>query len=55
MERIGRTGGNPFQCTSIDVSISTITRAIEIDLRQNLGQKSEGIPHQFEVKYYTQF
>lgn len=37
MERIGRTGENPFEGSANDVPISTIARGIEIDLRQNLG------------------
>lgn len=55
MERIGRTGDNPFEGTSNDVPISTIARGIEIDLRQNLGEKKEEIPGQFEVRYNVQF
>ncbi|WP_436516651.1 bestrophin family protein [Ekhidna sp. To15] len=55
MERIGRTGDNPFEGTSNDVPISTIARGIEIDLRQNLGEKKEDIPEQFEMKYNVQF
>lgn len=55
MERIGRTGENPFEGTANDVPISTISRGIEIDLRQNLGEKKEEIPEQFPVRYHTQF
>ena len=55
MERIGRTGENPFEGTANDVPISTIARGIEIDLRQNLGETAEEIPEQFEVKLHTQF
>ncbi len=55
MERIGRTGENPFEGTANDVPISTIARGIEIDLRQNLGESLEEIPKQFPVKYHTQF
>jgi len=55
MERIGRTGENPFEGTSNDVPISTIARGIEIDLRQNLGESDEEIPDQFPVRYDTQF
>lgn len=55
MERIGRTGENPFEGTSNDVPISTIARGIEIDLRQNLGESKDHIPEQFEVKYHVQF
>lgn len=55
MERIGRTGENPFEGTANDVPISTIARGIEIDLRQNLGEQNEDIPKQFPMKYDTQF
>lgn len=55
MERIGRTGDNPFEGTSNDVPISTIARGIEIDLRQNLGENKEEIPDQFPSKYNVQF
>lgn len=55
MERIGRTGENPFEGTANDVPISTIARGIEIDLRQNLGEDKEDIPKQFPVKHHTQF
>ena len=54
MERIGRTGENPFEGSANDVPISTISRGIEIDLRQNLGESKEEIPDQFEVIYDTQ-
>ena len=55
MERIGRTGENPFEGTANDVPISTIARGIEIDLRQNLGEASADIPEQFPVRHNTQF
>jgi ion channel-forming bestrophin family protein len=55
MERIGRTGENPFEGTSNDVPISTIARGIEIDLRQNLGEAKETIPEQFPAKYNVQY
>lgn len=55
MERIGRTGENPFEGTANDVPISTIARGIEIDLRQNLNEKDEEIPAAFETNYFTQF
>lgn len=53
MERIGRTGENPFEGSANDVPISTIARGIEIDLRQNLGESLEDIPKQFPVNYDT--
>jgi putative membrane protein len=55
MERIGRTGENPFEGTANDVPISTIARGIEIDLRQNLGESSAQIPKQFPTPYDVQF
>lgn len=55
MERIGRTGENPFEGTANDVPISTIARGIEIDLRQNLGEDDKEIPEQFPVIFHTQF
>jgi len=55
MERVGRTGENPFEGTVNDVPISTISRGIEIDLRQNLGESNDEIPDQFPVQYNTQF
>ncbi|MFK8038797.1 MAG: bestrophin family protein [Crocinitomicaceae bacterium] len=54
MEKIGRTGENPFEGSANDVPISTIARGIEIDLRQNLGESSEDIPKQFPVIYDIQ-
>lgn len=54
MERIGRTGENPFEGSTNDVPISTMARGIEIDLRQNLGESLEDIPKQFPVNYDTQ-
>ncbi|MEM6725299.1 MAG: bestrophin family ion channel [Bacteroidota bacterium] len=54
MERIGRTGENPFEGSANDVPISTIARGIEIDLRQNLGESKEEIPAQFPMMYDTQ-
>jgi putative membrane protein len=55
MERIGKTGENPFEGTANDVPISTIARGIEIDLRQNLGESKEQIPAQFPADYDIQF
>jgi len=54
MEKIGRTGENPFEGSANDVPISTIARGIEIDLRQNLGESLEKIPKQFPVIYDIQ-
>ena len=54
MERIGRTGENPFEGSANDVPISTIARGIEIDLRQNLGESLEDIPKQYAMVFDTQ-
>ena len=54
MEKIGRTGENPFEGSANDVPISTISRGIEIDLRQNLGESLEDIPKQFPEIYNVQ-
>lgn len=54
MEKIGRTGENPFEGSANDVPISTISRGIEIDLRQNIGESDEEIPDQFPANYDTQ-
>ncbi|NNC70740.1 MAG: hypothetical protein HKN90_07980 [Flavobacteriaceae bacterium] len=50
MERIGRAGENPFEGTANDVPISTISRGIEIDLRQMLNENHSEIPKQFEER-----
>ena len=54
MERIGRSGENPFEGTSNDVPISTIARGIEIDLREMLNEDTENIPKQFPEIYNVQ-
>lgn len=50
MNRIGRVGENPFEGSANDVPISAISRGIEIDLRQNLGENNEDIPKGFEIR-----
>jgi len=47
MERLARTGENPFEGGPNDVPISTIARGIEIDLRQMLDEDPDQIPSQF--------
>lgn len=54
MERIGRVGENPFEGTANDVPISTISRGIEIDLRQMLDENPETIPKQFPEAHDVQ-
>lgn len=47
MMRIGTVGENPFEGSANDVPISTISRGIEIDLRQLLDENKDKIPEQF--------
>ncbi len=54
MERIGRVGENPFEGTPNDVPISTISRGIEIDLRQMLDEDHDKIPKQFPEDHDVQ-
>lgn len=44
MQRIGTVGENPFEGSANDVPISTISRAIEIDLLEMLDTDKEEIP-----------
>ncbi|MCB0488483.1 MAG: bestrophin family ion channel [Cyclobacteriaceae bacterium] len=44
MQRIGTVGENPFEGSANDVPISTISRAIEIDLLEMIGTPKENIP-----------
>lgn len=50
MNRIGRVGENPFEGSVNDVPISAIARGIEIDMRQNLGERENEIPKPFIIK-----
>ncbi len=54
MNRIGRVGENPFEGSANDVPISAISRGIENDLRQNLGEAPETIPAPFPTPQDTQ-
>lgn len=54
MERIGVAGENPFEGSANDVPISTISRGIEIDLREMLGENKEDIPGPIPAKYDVQ-
>lgn len=44
MQRIGTAGENPFEGSTNDVPISTMSRAIEIDMREIIGSEPESIP-----------
>jgi len=54
MERIGRASENPFEGTSLDVPITTISRGIEIDLREMFDEDPASIPGPIEPQYDTQ-
>ena len=54
MMRIGTVGENPFEGSANDVPISTISRGIEIDLRQLLDESDDIIPKQFPEIYDVQ-
>jgi putative membrane protein len=54
MERLARTGENPFEGGPNDVPISTISRGIEIDLRQMLDENDDEIPSQFPEEQHVQ-
>jgi len=54
MERIGRISENPFEGKSTDVPITTISRGIEIDLREMLDETPASIPAPIEPRYDTQ-
>ena len=54
MEKIGRAGENPFEGTANVVPISTISRGIEIDLRQMLDEPKDEIPVQFPEHLHVQ-
>jgi putative membrane protein len=54
MERIGRVSENPFEGTPNDVPITTISRGIEIDLREMIDQDPSEIPAPIEPQYDTQ-
>ncbi len=54
MERIGRVSENPFEGTPNDVPITTISRGIEIDLREMIDQAPATIPAPIEPQHDTQ-
>ena len=54
MQRIGTVGENPFEGSANDVPISSISRGIEINLREMLDEEQETIPEQYPVIYNVQ-
>lgn len=55
MERIGETTENPFEGNPNDVPITTMSRGIEIDIRQMIGDDPELIPPPMETQLDIQF
>lgn len=54
MQRIGTVGENPFEGSANDVPISTISRAIEIDLLEMLGEEKDAMPEPVPMKFDVQ-
>jgi putative membrane protein len=54
MERVGKTGENPFEGTANDVPITTISRGIEIDLREMIDEEPDNIPGPLEPRFGVQ-
>lgn len=54
MERIGENTENPFEGNSNDVPITTMSRGIEIDIRQMLGDDPKEIPGPIEAQFDIQ-
>jgi putative membrane protein len=54
MERIGETTENPFEGNSNDIPITTMSRGIEIDIRQMINENPESIPSPLEPQFNIQ-
>jgi len=54
MERIGRVSENPFEGNPNDIPITTMARAIEIDLRELLDEDPASIPAPIEPSHHAQ-
>lgn len=54
MERVGRSGENPFEGTANDVPITTISRGIEIDLKEMFDEDPDNIPEPLKDNYGVQ-
>lgn len=55
MERIGETTENPFEGNVNDVPITTMSRGIEIDIRQMINEDPNLIPGPIESQFNVQF
>ena len=54
MERIGETTENPFEGNSNDIPITTMSRGIEIDMRQMINENPDLIPSGIEQQFNIQ-
>lgn len=54
MERIGDVSENPFEGVGNDVPITTMSRGIEIDIRQMMGDNRDEIPEPHPAIFDTQ-
>lgn len=54
MQRIGTAGENPFEGTANDVPITTMSRGIEIDMREMMDEDKEEIPEPHAAVYDIQ-
>ncbi|MDT0295911.1 bestrophin family protein [Mesonia ostreae] len=54
MERVGEASENPFEGEGNDVPITTMSRDIEIDIRQMIGDHENNIPKPEPEKFNTQ-
>ena len=54
LERIGEVSENPFEGNANDIPITTMSRGIEIDIRQIIGENDETIPNPIEAQYNVQ-
>ena len=54
MQKIGTVGENPFEGSGNDVPISTISRGIEIELREMLDEDADTIPAQYPIEHGVQ-
>lgn len=54
MERIGETTENPFEGNGNDIPITTMSRGIEIDIRQMIGDDPALIPEPIELQFGLQ-
>ena len=54
MERIGDISENPFEGTGNDIPITSMSRAIEIDIREMIGDDKKAIPQSHPVSMDAQ-